>query len=173
MSGTVTEEGPGNVEGAVVEVCAIDTETPVLYTATTAANGTYSIASVAVGTYDVWFRKAGTHVSAKTDDQAVVANTNKVVNKTLVQYGTVSGNITRTGGPIPVVGASVALYTVYPGAKTYEGITDGGADYTIANIAPGTYQVIISAALCDDKVILDYEILGDDDLTLSVLLETT
>jgi hypothetical protein len=165
MSGTVTDE-TGNVEGATVNLCAIDTTTPVLYTATTIANGTYAIASVAVGTYDVWFSKAN-HVTAVTDDQAVVANTDKVVNKVLLEYGTLTGAITAPPDP---EGALVELYTVYPGTPAYSGAAGAlpGGTYTIANIAPGTYQIKASLDGYTDKFIMDYVVAGDDDLTLNI-----
>jgi large repetitive protein len=161
----VTDE-TGNVEGATVNLCAIDTTTPVLYTATTIANGTYAIASVAVGTYDVWFSKAN-HVTAVTDDQAVVANTDKVVNKVLLEYGTLTGAITAPPDP---EGALVELYTVYPGTPAYSGAAGAlpGGTYTIANIAPGTYQIKASLDGYTDKFIMDYVVAGDDDLTLNI-----
>lgn len=167
MSGTVTDEA-GNVEGATVNLCAIDTTTPVLFTGTTIADGTYAIASVDVGTYDVWFSKEN-HVSAKTDDQSVVANTAKTVNKVLLEYGTLTGTITAAPDP---EGALVELYAVYPGTPAYSGAAGAlpTGTYTIANIAPGTYQVKVSLNGYTPKLLPDYVIAGDDDLTLHVEL---
>lgn len=162
MSGTVTDE-TGNVEGATVNVCAVDTTTPVLYTGTTIANGTYQIANVAPGTYDVWFSKSN-HVSAKTDDQAVVAATDKVVDKVLGEYANLAGTITEAG-PANVEGATVALYTTYPGTPAYS--DDSGADgtYSITNIAPGTYQVRVSKTGYTPQFVADYTaLIADADI---------
>ena len=168
MSGTVTDE-TGNVEGATVNVVAIDTTTPVLYTAETGADGTYAIALVAVGTYDVWFSKACTHVSAKTDDQAVVANTDKVVDKVLVQYASLGGSFVAAPDP---AGAVVDLYDVYPGTPLYTAtvLADPPGVYSIANIAPGTYQVKAHLDGYTPYYNHDYVIAGDDDLTLNIEL---
>lgn len=141
MSGTVTDE-TGNVEGATVNVVDIDTTEPVLYTATTIANGTYQIANVAPGTYDVWF-EATNHVSAKSDDQEVVAATDKVVDKVLGEYANISGTITEAG-PANVEGALIALYTTYPGTPAYSDESAADGTWAITNVVPGTYQMRVS-----------------------------
>ncbi len=162
MSGTVTDE-TGNVEGATVNVVAIDTTTPVLYTGTTIANGTYQIANVAPGTYDVWFSKAN-HVSAKTDDQTVVAATDKVVNKVLGEYANYGGKIT-SAGPVNQENVLVEFYSAYPGTPAYSDLTDANGDYAITNIAPGTYQVKVSKTAFVTQWAMDRVVAADADIT--------
>lgn len=164
MSGTVTDE-TGNVEGATVNLCAIDTTTPVLFTGTTIADGTYAIASVDVGTYDVWFSKEN-HVSAKTDDQAVVANTDKVVNKVLGEYANYSGKCTAAAGGGDLVGVVVALYAEYPGTPAYTATSAADGTYAITNIVPGTYQLRVSKATFVTQFTPDLAtLIADADIT--------
>lgn len=164
MSGTVTDE-TGNVEGATVNLCAIDTTTPVLFTGTTIADGTYAIASVDVGTYDVWFSKAN-HVSAKTDDQAVVANTDKVVNKVLGEYANYSGKCTAAAGGADLADVVVALYTAYPGTPAYTATSAVDGTYAITNIAPAVYQLRVSKATFVTQFTPDLAtLIADADIT--------
>jgi hypothetical protein len=165
ISGTVTDED-GNVSGLTVEVCAVDTETPILYTATTIANGTYAIASVAPGTYDIWFRKTN-YVSAKNDDQVVAAATDKVSDELMVQYANYGGDITD-GDSNPLAGADVAFYTVYPGTAAYvttSAETTGA--WAITNIEPGTYQFRVSKTGYTPKFIADFAVAGNEDIATS------
>ena len=169
IAGTVTDE-TGNVEGATVNVCAIDTTTPVLYTAETIADGTYAIASVAVDTYDVWFVKAGTHVGAKTDDQAVVANTAKTVDKVLAQYGSMTGTVT-SAGPVNEENVVVSLYAAYPGTPAYTATTAADGTYTIATpILPGTYQIVFTKALYTTAFQMNYVVAADGDYTVNQVI---
>lgn len=170
LAGTVTDE-TGNVSGGTVNIVAVDTTTPVLYTGTTGVDGTYSILNVAPGTYDVWFSKAN-HVSAKTDDVVVTAATVETQDKVLGEYANYSGVI--DDGADPIVGALVELYDAYPGTPAYTATSAALGAWTIPNIAPGTYQQKISKALYTptfvlDKVIAVNEDVINDDHSLTII----
>ena len=160
LAGTVTDE-TGNVEGGTVNIVAVDTTTPVLYTGTTIADGTYSILNVAPGTYDVWFSKAN-HVSAKTDDVVIVAATVETQNKVLGEYANYSGVI--TDGADPVVGATVEFYDAYPGTPAYTATSAALGAWTIPNIEPATYQMKISKALYNSTFVHDKVVAANEDI---------
>lgn len=160
LAGTVTDED-GNVSGGTVNVCAVDTTEPVLYTGTTGADGTYSILNVAPGTYDVWF-EAANHVSAKTDDVTIAAAQVKTADKVLGEYANLSGKCTAAAGGADLEGVLVALYAVYPGTISYQATSAANGTYTIANIAPGTYQVRVSKTAFVTQFEPDYAALVAD-----------
>lgn len=160
LNGTVTDE-TGNVSGGTVNIVAVDTTEPVLYTGTTGADGTYSILNVAPGTYDVWF-EAALHVSAKTDDVTITAAQVKTEDKVLGQYANLSGKCTAAAGGADLEGVLVALYAVYPGTISYQATSAANGTYTIANIAPGTYQVRVSKTAFVTQFEPDYAALVAD-----------
>lgn len=162
LAGTVTDKD-GNVSGGTVNVCAVDTTEPVLYTGTTGADGTYSILNVAPGTYDVWF-EAANHVSAKTDDVVITAATVETKDKVLGQYadwgGTISDDLAA-----PINGAVVEYYSAYPGTPDHTDTTGADGVYAIAGIAPGTWQVKVSATGKSPQFAMDRLISVNEDVT--------
>lgn len=165
LAGTVTDED-GNVSGGTVNVCAVDTTEPVLYTGTTGVDGTYSILNIAPGDYDVWF-EADNHVSAKTDDVTITAAQVKTEDKVLGQYADYGGTISDDLAA-PINGAVVEYYSAYPGTPDYTDTTGADGVYAIANIAPGTYQVKVRATgkvtqfAMDRSVVADADVANDD-----------
>jgi len=144
ISGTVTDE-TGNVEGAVVEFYADGTVTPVVYTATTVANGTYAVANVAPGIYDGKITKAN-HVDLTISNQTVVAATDKVIDGVLPEYANYSGKCTAAAGGADLADVVVALYAIYPGTPAYTATSAADGTYAITNIVPATYQLRVSKA---------------------------
>ena len=162
LAGTVTDED-GNVSGGTVNIVAVDTTEPVLYTGTTGVDGTFSILNVAPGTYDVWF-EAALHVSAKTDDVVITAATVTTKDKVLGQFadygGTISDNLAA-----PINGAVVEYYSAYPGTPDHTDTTGADGVYAIAGIAPGTYQVKVRATGKVTKFAMDRLISVNEDVT--------
>lgn len=162
MTGAVTD-ADGNVSGGTVNVVAEGTTDPVLYTATTGVDGTYSILNVAPGDYDVWF-EAANHVTASTSavtiTAAQVATEDKVLGQFAAYGGTISDDLAA-----PINGAVVEYYSAYPGdGPDYTDTTGADGIYAIAGIAPGTYQVKVSAAGKTTKFAMDRLIIADADV---------
>jgi protocatechuate 3,4-dioxygenase beta subunit len=107
-------------------------------TATTDATGTYTIANVPPGTYVVVASKEGYQTSSLT--VSVLQATTAVANFSLSQIilpGSITGSVTDAKDGSPIVGA-----TVSDSVRT--ATTDATGKYTIADVPPGTYQVVAS-----------------------------
>lgn len=142
MAGTVTN-ADGAIEGATVNVVAEGTTEPILYTADTAADGTFSILNIAPDDYDVWF-EATNHVAASISAVTVTAATvTSGTDKVLGKFANISGTITEAG-LAPVEGALIALYTTYPGTPAYSAESAADGTWAITNVVPGIYQMRIS-----------------------------
>ncbi len=166
IAGTITDE-TGNVEGATVNVYADgDGGGTVLYTASTAANGTYTVADVQVATYDIYVSKAN-HVTNTTTlaNVAVAANTAVTgKNAVLGEYANYGGKVT-SAGPVNQENVLVEYYSTYPGTPDYSDLTNADGDYAITNIEPGTYQVKISKTGFVDQFAMDRVVAADADVT--------
>jgi len=106
VNGTVTQSGPGTpINGALVELLQNNV---VQTSATTAANGAYSISNVAAGTYDVRFSKSsfGTVLSAAN---GISAGGSTTINAALPAPGTISGTVTKASGGTAIAGATVTM----------------------------------------------------------------
>jgi uncharacterized repeat protein (TIGR02543 family) len=142
ITGTVTE-GTNPVSGADVSL----TVSGSVYSATTAANGSYSILNVPAGTgYTVTASKSG-YTSGSTTNVSVTANaTTSGVNITLTAIppaettGTISGTV--TDGINPVSGADVSL-TV--SGSVYSATTAANGSYSILNVPAGTGYTVTAA----------------------------
>jgi thermitase len=107
-------------------------------TALTDALGTYTIANVSPGTYQVVASKAGYQSSSLT--VIVLSGATAVANFSMSQIilpGSITGSVTNAKNGSPIVGAAVI-----DGTRT--ATTDATGKYTIANVLPGTYQVVAS-----------------------------
>jgi uncharacterized membrane protein len=105
--------------------------------ATTDAFGKYTIVDVPAGSYQVVASKAGYQSSSLT--VTVVAGATAIANFSLSQIilpGSITGSVANAKGS-PIVGAAVS-----DGTRT--ATTDATGKYTIANVPPGTYQVVAS-----------------------------
>lgn len=137
MNGTVTSAGNGSpISGGTVQ--AIQSNN-IIGSATTAADGTYAIANLVPGSYDVRFYATG-FGSSIVSGSVVGSGAITTVNGLLGSPGTISGKVTETDGVTPIVGASV---TAAQGSNSFgSSTTDSNGDYSIATLSPGTYNVI-------------------------------
>jgi hypothetical protein len=100
-------------------------------------SGNYVIPNLAPGTYTLTASATGYQSSSQTSSVAVGIIT--TMNVTLVATpSSITGNITSAAGGI-ITGAIVS----YAGGST---TTDTYGNYTLANVAPGTYAVTASAS---------------------------
>jgi thermitase len=107
-------------------------------TATTDASGKYTIADVPSGTYQVVASKEGYESSSLT--VSVLSGATVLANLSLSQIilpGSITGAVTNAKDGSPIVGVAVS-----DGTRT--ATTDATGKYTIANVPPGTYQVVAS-----------------------------
>ncbi len=141
VTGTVTRAGDGvPIGGALVEAL----QSGIVRGSTNSlGDGTYAIANLAPGTYDI--RGSATQYATQINSGVVVvAGSATTSNLTLSPPGTILGRVTRVDGVTPVVGAIVK---VFQGANTVAKVTTNGAgDYTANSVAPGTYTVQASAS---------------------------
>jgi hypothetical protein len=138
LQGTVTSGGTG-VSGATVNALQFGT---VKASTTTGSTGTYSIANLAPGSYDMEV-VASTFGNQGVSSVAVTANKATTENFALSSPGTISGTVTQSNGTTDITGATVNVnlgYTVLGTATT----NSSGA-YSIATLAPGTYSVIANS----------------------------
>jgi len=100
ISGTVTRVTGGSaISGATVEARLAGVLTS---SATTAANGTYSIASLSPATYDLRVLASG--FSSEVRSTPVSSNATSTVNVAMSQPGSISGTITQSNGTTAIAG---------------------------------------------------------------------
>ncbi|MFC7370130.1 carboxypeptidase regulatory-like domain-containing protein [Fictibacillus iocasae] len=141
INGSVTAAGGGAISGATVRL--VDTFGVTIATATTNAGGFYSFVNVTPGTYTLNVT-ANTFQSASRSiilDNAETETANFVLQPS---PGTINGTVTSTTGA-PISGALVEILNLN-GQVVTSTTTNGSGQYSVANLAPGTYQVRISAA---------------------------
>jgi YD repeat-containing protein len=141
MTGTITRATGGSaISGASVQAVLTGV---VKGSATTAANGTYSIGNLDPGTYDVRVSASGFSLEVR-QGISMSANVTTTVNASLSQPGSVSGTVTQAGGSTPISGAAVALYqgSVQKGGSS----TDGAGAYSVASLHPGVYTLQVASA---------------------------
>ena len=132
---------PGSISGSVTDSkdgspMAGATVSDGTRTATTDATGTYSIANVPPGTYQVTASKSGYQSSSLT--VSVLAGATAVANLSLSQIillGSITGSVTDAKDGSPIAGA-----TVSDGTTT--ALTDGAGTYSINDVPAGSYQVV-------------------------------
>jgi hypothetical protein len=149
ISGTVSGEGGGTIEG--VDVCAFSSASPSTPIAcqTTNSAGTYEITGLGAGQYIVEFTPpaAGEYLPGSNSDVMVTAEAvTSGVDATLARKPPpaptgVAGTVTAEGGG-PFEGVDVCLY-VYPGpgAPVECKSTDSSGSYEFAGMAVGRYTV--------------------------------
>jgi YD repeat-containing protein len=136
MSGAVTHVTGGTaIAGASVQALKAGV---VKGSATTAANGSYSIVSLEPGSYDVRVFATG-FSSELTTGKTIVSSTVTTVNVAMYAPGSVGGRVTQANGVTPIAGAAV---TVYSGsAQKGTANTNGTGDYVVAGLHPGSFTV--------------------------------
>src|SRR5262249_9016449 len=141
VNGTVTQSGPGTpINGSLVELLQSNV---VKAAGNTAADGTYSISSLAAGSYDVRFSKTGLGTVLSVGSVVNAASTT-TVNAALPSPGAISGTVTKASGGTAVLGASLAIMSGAVTAAT--AVTDAAGAYTAPNLSAGTYTVAVSVA---------------------------
>jgi hypothetical protein len=106
-------------------------------TATTAADGSYSLAAVTEGSYTLDVTAAG--FSEQTRSVTVTANASTSANFALAPLpGALTGSVRDAGSGAGVVGAGVS----YSGGAT---VTDASGAYSLPNVTEGTYTVTAAA----------------------------
>jgi hypothetical protein len=159
LSGTVTDDDTGDpIAGALVEIGG--------QSDTTAADGTYSIASVPVGTYDVTASKAG-YTSSTVNDVAITDGNTTTQDFALTPVpgpGTLTGTITNSATGLPVLGAVV---TVDGMTRT----TPANGVYTFADIAAGTYDVTVTKTGFFAKTVDDVAVASGGTTTQNIAID--
>ncbi|QEE28001.1 hypothetical protein FTW19_08330 [Terriglobus albidus] len=134
LAGTVTKTSDGSpISGCNIQVLKAGT---VAGNATTAADGTYSIANLAAGTYDVIASATG-YGTSRTPNIAVTVNSAATANFALATPGTVSGHVTKTDGVTGISGATVSMSQ--GGEVMGTATSDSSGNYSIASLSAGTY----------------------------------
>lgn len=136
VSGTVTRvTGGTGISGASVQAVLTGL---VKGSATTQADGTYSIASLDPASYDVRVFASGFSSEFR---QNIVVNPSTTTTLDVPMYvpGAVSGRVTEADGITPIVGAAVTVYAgpVQQGSTN----TNASGDYVIGGLHPGGYTV--------------------------------
>ncbi len=140
ISGTVTDATTTDpIAGATIEVFD---STVLIAVAITDSNGNYQVTSLAPGDYFVVAGKDTfqTQVAAAI----VLSNETTTVNFALVSNpGTISGTVTDASTTDPIPNATIAVFqgTTF----IHFELTDSSGDYTISNLAPGSYTVVAIA----------------------------
>jgi|GEM_PF-2914014 len=162
ISGTVTSSG---VAASGVFVKVLNTSNFAITTTTTAANGTYTMGSLAAGTYHVEFTKTGL-VSECWDNitvygpgfgctpvvviagQAVVGINAALAATPVVVPGSISGTVTDQATGQPIQGITVGVARTGGGGVTFvPGGTKADGTYTATGLVPGEYSVGFSDSM--------------------------
>jgi thermitase len=135
VAGSIT----GSVTNAEDESPIVDaTVTDGARTATTDASGTYTIANVPPGNYEITASKEGYQTSSSLVD--VLPGTTAVAEFSLNEIiipGSITGSVTDGEDGSPIVGAAVT-----DGTRT--AITDASGKYSLTDVPPGSYEVTAS-----------------------------
>ena len=140
IAGTITRVSDSTaISGALIEALQSGV---VKASASSAANGSYSISGVVAGTYDLRISANG-YVTKLRIGIAVAGNGTATVDVALSKPGTISGKVTQLDGTTAIVGAGVEVSqgTTTTGTST----TNATGDYSIGGLNPGTYTVQASA----------------------------
>jgi hypothetical protein len=143
FSGTVTGPGGGVLTNATVLLFrAGSAPAPVSFAASTGADGTFAISGLVAGNYVLQVRKTG----YGTLVMPVSIQGSGGQNLALTAAASVTGTVTDAVTSLGVAGALVQFYdpvTHFPVAAV---LTDGAGHYTLTDLAPATYDVVISQA---------------------------
>lgn len=140
LSGTVTNSSSGNINGASVQALQNGS---VKFSTTTAANGTYSIASMPVGNYDISV-SASTYGTALLNGVAITGNATTTQNFTLYSAGTISGSVFQANCTTAISGATIEVYV--GNAAGLSATTNGSGSYSITPLNGATYNLEASAS---------------------------
>ena len=135
ITGTVTNADGDPIDG--VSVSASNSES----TATTGADGTYTLSNVPVATLSVTFKKEGYQTASITVPASRFSNGTATVNATLTVAGAkITGTILDgANGDAPLEGATVTLN------NGTSATTDADGTFTIENLTVRDYTLTVSA----------------------------
>ncbi|HEU4506846.1 MAG TPA: carboxypeptidase regulatory-like domain-containing protein [Pyrinomonadaceae bacterium] len=167
VTGTITRAGDGvPISGALVEAVQNGL---VKGSATTLGDGTYSIAALVPGTYDIR-ASAAQYATQISTGVVVVAGSATTANLSLPQPGTITGRVTQDDGVTPIVGAIVKVFQgANPVAKVN---TNASGDYTASALAPGTYTVQASASGFNTSISPNATVTANNSTTVNFSLTT-
>ncbi len=136
ISGTLTDTGSQNVSDAFV-MAFLDGD--LQDSATSAADGTYSITGLEAGTYEIHILADGYEYRIETNVVVIDDNdtTQNVTN--LAAEGIITGKLTRSNQTTPIDGVVVIAYHT-SGLSTCA-ITNENGNYSIGNLPDGDYTV--------------------------------
>jgi YD repeat-containing protein len=160
LSGRLTRQSDGTgIVGGSVEALQ---SSAVKGSATTGADGTYTIASLPAETYDVRASAAG-FGTAVDDAVSVAADETTTHDISLTLPGSVTGTVIRASDLTAISGAELQVLagTAVVGTAT----TNGTGSYTLSDLNAGTYRVRASAS--------GYVSKSTADLTVSAGTATT
>ena len=165
IAGTVTRADNGlPISGALVEALQGGI---VKGSANSLGDGTYSIAAMVPGTYDVRASAAG-FATQINSGVTVVAGSATTSNLVLPPPGTILGRVTQIDGVTPIVGAIVK---VFQGANPVANVTTNlSGDYTANSLAPGTYTVQASASGFNTSISPGATVTANNDTTVNFSL---
>jgi len=139
LSGTVTNSNSVAIFGATIQALQNGVSKA---SATTASNGTYSIANLAAGRYDIQ-ASASTFGTALQNAVSVTANQTTTQNFTLSTPGSIGGKVTQSDGVTAISGAAVQVFV--GSAVASSTTTDSGGNYSVANLNAGSYRAQASS----------------------------
>ena len=141
LSGSVTNSSGGAaISGATVQAIQAGV---VKSSATTLADGSYSIANLTAGGYDVQVSASGFGTALK-NSVTVSAGQTAPANFSLSSPGSVTGKITQPDGVTGIAGANVQVFV--GSAAGSSATADAGGNYSITGLNAGSYSLEASAA---------------------------
>jgi hypothetical protein len=156
ISGTVTASAGGAaLPGVCVDVFTSDGALTQVGSATTAADGTYTVSGLSVGSFDVefsidgcgstgnflsqWYNNAVSSASARTVPVTAGVTTGSI-NAALITAGTISGTVTAATGGADLSGICVDV-TQIGGSGSGAATTLANGTYAVTGLRTGSYTV--------------------------------
>ncbi|HEV2387694.1 MAG TPA: IPT/TIG domain-containing protein [Candidatus Acidoferrales bacterium] len=140
IGGAVTQtSGGGAVSGASVQALQSNA---VQQSATTDANGNYTLQPLNPGTFDLRVSATALGTVVQTG-VSVAAGSTTTENISMPAAGTLSGAVTASGGSTPITGAAIAVSAGTDTVAT--GFTNTSGNYSIGALSAGSYTVAASA----------------------------
>ncbi len=135
ISGTVTGPG-GPVAGALVGAAGADGVTSA--TATTAADGAYTITGLPAEAYSVSATADGLFGTPDAGVNVTTAGSTGGVDLTMAQGGSLSGQLQSSVDGSPAADVDLSLQN---GATTESAETDASGDFSVTDLPPGVYTI--------------------------------
>jgi YD repeat-containing protein len=141
LSGSVNKVSDGTgISGALIEVLRSGAT---LASTTSGTSGSYSIANLNAGTYDLRVSDSG-FGTALQNAVTISGGQTTTANFSLSSPGSITGQITQADGLTPISGASLQL--LLGSEKGASATTNGSGSYSISTLNAGTYSLQASAA---------------------------